>query len=137
MTTWCQKVIFYRQSNSNLDDWWIVELPLYVIIFSFHDKIGSMGEDKGPEDSSISYTGTFFLFLGCEECDLLLPVLRNGCACSLIDPFLFWRFCLQSVIWTNTLKDAHRKKHPKVKLQRLRKIRIWTVGSLVYQINSF
>ena len=29
------------------------------------------------------------------------------------------------------------KKHPKIKLQRLRKIRIWTFGSLVRQINSF
>ena len=30
-----------------------------------------------------------------------------------------------------------RKKHPKIKLQRLQKIRIWTFGSLVHQINSF
>ena len=29
------------------------------------------------------------------------------------------------------------KKHPKIKLQHLRKIRIWTFGSLVHQINSF
>ena len=29
------------------------------------------------------------------------------------------------------------KKHPKIKLQRLQKVRIWTFGSLVYQINSF
>ena len=29
------------------------------------------------------------------------------------------------------------KKHPKIKLQRLRKIRIWAFGSLVHQINSF
>ena len=29
------------------------------------------------------------------------------------------------------------KKHPKIKLQRLRKIRIWTFGSLVHEINSF
>ena len=29
------------------------------------------------------------------------------------------------------------KKHPKIKLQHLRKIRIWTSGSLVHQINSF
>ena len=29
------------------------------------------------------------------------------------------------------------KKNPKIKLQRLRKIRIWTFGSLVHQINSF
>ena len=29
------------------------------------------------------------------------------------------------------------KKHPKIKLQCLRKIRIWTFGSLVHQINSF
>ena len=29
------------------------------------------------------------------------------------------------------------KKHPKIKLQRLREIQIWTFGSLVRQINSF
>ena len=29
------------------------------------------------------------------------------------------------------------KKHPKIKLQRLRKIQIGTLGSLVHQINSF
>ena len=29
------------------------------------------------------------------------------------------------------------KNHPKIKLQRLRKIRIWTFGLLVHQINSF
>ena len=29
------------------------------------------------------------------------------------------------------------KKHPKIKLQRLGKIRIWTFGLLVHQINSF
>ena len=32
---------------------------------------------------------------------------------------------------------TRREKHPKVKLQRLRKIRIWTFESLVHQINSF
>ena len=29
------------------------------------------------------------------------------------------------------------KKHPKIELQRLRKIRILTFGSLVHQVNSF
>ena len=29
------------------------------------------------------------------------------------------------------------KKHPKIKLLRLQKIRIWTLGSFVHQINSF
>ena len=28
-------------------------------------------------------------------------------------------------------------KHPKIKLQRFRKIRIWTFGSLLHQIDSF
>ena len=35
------------------------------------------------------------------------------------------------------LKKLTGKKHPKIKLQRLLKIRIWTFGSLVHQINSF
>ena len=56
------EVISYWQSNSNLDDRGILELPLYAIIFSFHDKTGSMEEYKDPENSIISHTGTFFLF---------------------------------------------------------------------------
>ena len=35
------------------------------------------------------------------------------------------------------LKILTEKKHPKIKLQRLRKIRILTFGSLVHQTNSF
>ena len=37
----------------------------------------------------------------------------------------------------NDLRILTGKKHPKIKLQRLRKIRILTFGSLVHQINSF
>ena len=55
------QVISYWQSSSNLDDGGIVVLPLYAIISSFYDKIGSMEEDKDPENSSISQTGTFLL----------------------------------------------------------------------------
>ena len=56
------EVISYWQSSFNLDDRGIVELPLYAFIFSFQDKIGIMEEDKDQENSSISHTGTFFLF---------------------------------------------------------------------------
>ena len=35
------------------------------------------------------------------------------------------------------LRIVTGKKHPKIKLQRWRKIRIWTFGLLVHQINSF
>ena len=38
---------------------------------------------------------------------------------------------------TTELRILTGKKHPKIKLQHLRKIRIWTFGSLVHQINSF
>ena len=31
-----------------------------------------------------------FFFSQCEECNLLLPLLRNGCC--LVDSFAFWRF---------------------------------------------
>ena len=27
-----------------------------------------------------------------EEYNLLLRLLRNGCTCSLVDPFVFWRY---------------------------------------------
>ena len=35
------------------------------------------------------------------------------------------------------LRILKGKKHPKIKLQRLRKVRTWAFGSLVHQINSF
>ena len=37
----------------------------------------------------------------------------------------------------NPLRILTRKKHPKIKLQRLQKIQILAFGSLVHQINSF
>ena len=56
------EVISYWPSSSNLDDGGNVELPLYAIMLSLNDKIGSMEEDKDPEDLNISHTSTFFLF---------------------------------------------------------------------------
>ena len=38
------EVISYWQSSTKLDDGEIVELPLYAIIFSFHDEAGVMEE---------------------------------------------------------------------------------------------
>ena len=52
------------QVSSNLDDEGIVKLLLYAIVSSSHEKIGSMGEEKTPEDSSISHISTLFLFSG-------------------------------------------------------------------------
>ena len=54
------EVISYWQSSFNLDDGGIVDSS--VCIFTLHGKIGIMEEDKDQENSSISYTGTFFLF---------------------------------------------------------------------------
>ena len=55
-----QEVISHWQSSSNLDDEGkIVKLPLYTIIFSSRQKIGSMGEKENPEDSNISHIRTF------------------------------------------------------------------------------
>ena len=56
------EVISYWQGSTNLYDGRIIELPLYPIIFSFHDKIGITEEEKDQENSNISYIGTFFLF---------------------------------------------------------------------------
>ena len=46
---------------------------------------------------------------------------------------------MRDICWKSYLhlRILTEKKHPKVKLQRLRKIGIWTFGSLVHQINSF
>ena len=43
----------------------------------------------------------------------------------------------ENISWKEHIKDTHREKHPKIKLQQLRKIRILAFGSLVDQINSF
>ena len=66
-----------------------MELPQYDIILSFHDTIGSMEEDKDPKNSRILHAGIIFFSL-CEDYNFLFPLLWNGC--SLIDPFVFWRF---------------------------------------------
>ena len=42
-----------------------------------------------------------------------------------------------NILKLNILRILTGKKHPKIKFQRLRKIRISTFGSLVHQINSF
>ena len=48
------------------------------------------------------------------------------------------KYCQLYLIGTSKyFKGYSGKKHPKIKLQRLGKIRKWTFGSLVYQINSF
>ena len=49
------EIISYWQSNSNLDDGGIVELPQYTIIFSFRDKIGTMEKDKPRELKYFTY----------------------------------------------------------------------------------
>ena len=41
------------------------------------------------------------------------------------------------IFWGFLLRILKGKKRPKSKLQRSRKIQIWTFGSLVHQINSF
>ena len=87
VTIYYHEVISHLQSNSNLYDEGIVKLPLYAIIFSSHEKIGSMGEEKNPEDLFLYF---LISFLGARENNLLLSLLRNGS--SLIYPFVSWRF---------------------------------------------
>ena len=82
-----QEVISYRQSSTNLNDTGIVELPLFAITSV------SMITLEAPERTEAQRTQVFqmlVLFSRCEEYNLLLPLLRNGC--SFIDPFVFWRF---------------------------------------------
>ena len=45
--------------------------------------------------------------------------------------------CVTFKIFSKSLRILTGKKHPKIKLQRLQKIQIWTFGLLVHQINSF
>ena len=39
-------------------------------------------------------------------------------------------------LFSSNFKDTNREKHRQIELQRLHKVRIWTFGSLVHQINS-
>ena len=66
----------------------MVDLLLYVINLSFHDKTGSNEEDKEPEDPGKAFYTLIPSFPSrYEEYNLLLPVLRN--VCSLTDPFVY------------------------------------------------
>ena len=63
----------------------------------------------------------------------MMLILING-VCIYLRHYLN----LQQIWWiTYNLKILTEKKHPKIKLQRLRKIRILTSRSLVHQINPF
>ena len=62
----------------------------------------------------------------------------------IVDIFFLWTGSKDQLItFLNDFNTMHNltiltgKKHPKIKLQFLRKIWIWTSGSLVHQINSF
>ena len=82
------EVISYWQSSSNLDDGGIVELPQYASSVSMI-KLESWRRTKTKRTQAFHVLVPSF-FSRCEEYDFLLPLLRNSC--SLIDPFLFWRF---------------------------------------------
>ena len=58
----------------------------------------------------------------------------SSCFCSYKKRLNFLRLILFVEL---NLRILTEKKHPEIKLQRLRKIRILTFGSLVHQINSF
>ena len=94
-----QEVISHWQSSSNLDDEGkIVKLPLYAIIFSSRQKIGSMGDKENPEDSNISHIRTFFLFSVRGKIIYYFHCWKT---------VLLWSICilafLQSVIWINSI----------------------------------
>ena len=55
------------------------------------------------------------------------------CSFNLLSTLSFHNFSQQPL---TALKILTGKEHPKIKLQPLRKIRIWTFGSLLNQINS-
>ena len=55
------------------------------------------------------------------------------CVCSL--PFSNFHKCVLCCYFLVHLRILTGKKHPKSKLQRLRKIRLWTFGSLVHLEN--
>ena len=66
VTIYRQEVITYWENSSNLDDVGTVNMPLYAIIFSCHDKTGSIEEERPrrPREprGNILHNATFFLF---------------------------------------------------------------------------
>ena len=76
----CDNIIsgghYLLTSNSNLDDVGVIDLPL----FSFHDKRGQ--KRRGLKHFTYCY---LLSFLGASN------IIH--CCCSLIDPFVYWRFC--------------------------------------------
>ena len=83
------EVISHWQSSSSLDDGGIVELPLYATIFSFLIKLEAWRRTKIQRTQAFHILVPFF-FSWCEKYNFVFPLLRNGC--SLIKPFVFWRF---------------------------------------------
>ena len=84
---------FVLTSSSNKDDRGIVELALYAIIFSFHDKFGSMEEDRDPKNS------TSFLFSVRGISSFASSAEKR----LFFDTFICILLSLHSVIWINTL----------------------------------
>ena len=65
----------------------------------------------------------------------LLPSKKVGFICLNQSPVKTMNNVFYSILKALLLRILTGKKHPKIKLQRVRKI--WTFGSLVHQINSF
>ena len=63
-----------------------------MLLFSvFMIKLEAWGKTKTQRTQTFHILVPSF-FSWCEEYNLLLPLLRKGCVCFLIDPFVFWRF---------------------------------------------
>ena len=76
--------------------------------------------------------------LNTDKCHLLMNTQdKNFLKIGSINTKNFFSEKLLSITFDCKLRILTEKKHPKIKLQRLRKIRICKFGSLVRQINSF
>ena len=67
-----------------------------------------------------------------------LPIETSQLICSanqLTVLFMMGPFAFTELTMIADLRILKGKKHPKIKLQRLQKVRIWAFGSLVHQIN--
>ena len=102
------------QSSSNLDDGGIVELPLYASSVSMI-KLESWRRTKTKRTQVFRILASSF-FSRSKEYNFLLPLLRNSC--SLIDPFVFWRFCellFESIplFWkySNNLQECSKREN--------------------------
>ena len=78
-----------------------------------------------------------YLFVSLAGLQRFTEVMNSDHLSALLKDVISFSQTFFMKLWRKYVRILTRKMHPKIKLQRSRKIRIWTFGSLVHQIKSF